>query len=169
MAGYIPINGPIEASKTYVDNQLAARDVTFSLPEVTAITADIEATGTMSFPIWARVENMETTITKVGQDVNFGLLIEPKMKTIEHRWAQSQIDSSGNVKTIGCKAFLRCIPTTVPGIEAVLGEATENEIVYTVTRYNLFVDGKELLLIDKLSGTIKFNGKDYSSGAKNLL
>lgn len=169
MANFVPYNGPIEADTTYVDNEFVGRDMSVALPEVNAITADIEAMGTMTLPLWSRLENMESTITKIGQDVNYGKLIEPKMKTIEHRWVQSQIDADGNVKSIGCKAFLRCIPIGIPAIELTTGESSEGEITYTVTRYNLIVDGKEIFLVDRLNGTVKINGTDYSSGAKNLL
>lgn len=169
MAGFIPINGPIEANTTYVDNDLVGRNMTFSNPEINAITADIEAMGTMTLPLWSRLENMEATINKIGQDANYGKLVEPKMKTIEHRWIQSQIDANGNVKSIGCKAFWRCIPVSIPAIEVATGENVEGDITYTVTRYNLIVDGKEVLLVDRLTGAVKINGKDYSSGAKNLL
>lgn len=167
--GFVTINGPIEANTTYVNNKLVAKDVEFTLPEVAAIIADIEAMGTMSFPLWSRLDNMESTITKVGQDIHFSALVEPKMKNIEHRWAQSQIDANGNVKTIGCKAFLKGIPTTIPGIGITTGEPSENEITHTITRYQLLVDGKEVLLVDRLTGILRVNGKDYSSGVNNLL
>lgn len=167
--GFIPINGPIEANTTYVDNSLAGKNLTFSNPEISAITAEVEAMGTMTLPLWSRLENMEANITKIGQDANYGKLIEPKMKTIEHRWIQSQIDANGNVKSIGCKVFWRCIPINVPAIEVTTGESVEGQITYTVTRYNLIVDGKEIVLVDRLTGTVKINGKDYSSGAKNML
>ena len=141
----------------------------FSLPEIAAITADVEAMGTMTFPLWSRLENMEYTITKIGVDMGLASLIEPKQNTLEHRWIQSQIDANGNTKSIGCKAFLRGIPITVPAIEVVTGESTELEVTYTVTRYQLFFDGKEILLVDRLTGDLRINGKDYSSGTKNLL
>ena len=52
-------NGPILANTLYVDNVLSAEDVEFTLPAIEATTADVEAMGTMSFPIWARLEDME--------------------------------------------------------------------------------------------------------------
>ena len=64
-------NGPILANTLYVDNVLSAEDVEFTLPAIEATTADVEAMGTMSFPIWARLEDMEASITKVGLDKGF--------------------------------------------------------------------------------------------------
>lgn len=166
---FIETSGPIEANTTYCDNKLVAKDVEFSLPEISAVTADIEAMGTMSLPLWSRLEDLEYTITKIGVDMGLAALIEPKQKTLEHRWAQTQIAPDGNTKTVGCKAFLRGIPTTIPAIEVTNGEALELEVTYTVTRYQLFFDGKEILLVDRLTGDLRINGKDYSSGVKNLL
>lgn len=170
MAGlFVKTTGPIEADSTYCDNKLVARDVEMSLPEISAMTATIQAMGEMDFPIWSRIENMEHTITKIGVDLGFSALIEPKQKNIEHRWAQTEIDANGNTKQVGCKAFLKCIPVTIPAVEPSVGESTELEITYAVTRYQLFYDGTEILLADRLTGDLRINGTDYSSGVKNLL
>ena len=166
---FVETSGPIAANTTYCENKLVAKDVEFSLPEITAMTADIEAMGTMSLPIWSRIEDLEYSITKIGVDMGLAALIEPKQKTLEHRWVQSQITADGNTKTVGCKAFLRGIPKTLPSVAVKNGESLELEVPFTVTRYQLFFDGKEVLLIDKLTGDLRVNGKDYSSGIRSLL
>ena len=57
----------------------------------------------------------------------------------------------------------------MPEIGVVPGEATSSEVTIKVTRYQLFVDGKEVHLVDRLAGILKINGHNYSSGVKNLL
>ena len=169
MSKFVPIQGPIAADTAYVDNKLVARDVAATLPEVTPVMVDVQAMGTMSLPMWQIIENMELAITKIGVDLGLCSMIEPKMKPIELRWAQNVTDENGITKNVGCKAFFRGIPTKIPGVGVTVGEQSENEVTFTVTRYNLFVDGKEMYLIDRLAGIVKINGKDYAGELSNML
>ena len=166
---FVPINGPVVADTVYCDNKLVARDVSATLPEVTATTADVQAMGTLSLPIWQLIENMETAITKIGVDLGFASLIKPDMKAIELRWVQTVTDANGNTKNVGCKAFIKGVPNKIPGVSLEIGSAIEGEVTLTTTRYNLFVDGKEICLIDKLSGICRINGKDYAGDIGSLL
>ena len=169
MAGFVPINGPVVADTVYCNNKLVARDVSATLPEVTATTADIQAMGTLSLPVWQLLEHMETAITKIGIDMGFASMIKPDMKTIELRWVQTVTDANGTTKNVGCKAFIKGIPNKIPGVGLEIGSATEGEVTLATTRYNLFVGGKEVCLIDKLAGICRINGKDYAGGIKSLL
>lgn len=161
--------GPVVADKVLIDNKLVARDVAITLPEVTPVTADVAAMGTMSIPIWALLENMEAAITKIGVDSGLRDAIKPDMKPLEFRWAQTVTDANGNTKNVGCKAFLKGIPTKIPGISLAVGEATENEVTFSVTRYGLFVNGEEMFLIDRLAGICRIGGKDYAGDINSLL
>ena len=166
---FVPINGPVVADTVYCENKLVARDVSATLPEVAAMTADVQAMGTLTLPIWQLVEHMETAITKIGIDLGFASLIKPDMKTIELRWAHTVTDASGNTKNVGCKAFIKGIPNKIPGVGLEVGSAIEGEITLATTRYNLFVDGKEICLIDKLAGICRINGKDYAGDISSML
>lgn len=166
---FVPINGPVVADTVYCDNKLVARDVAATLPEVTATTADVQAMGTLSLPVWQLVEHMETAITKIGVDLGFASLIQPDMKAIELRWVQTVTDANGNTKNVGCKAFIKGIPNKIPGVGLEIGATIEGEITLATTRYNLFVDGKEICLIDKLNGICRINGKDYAGDIGSML
>lgn len=166
---FVPINGPVVADTVYVEKKLVARDVSVTLPEVTATTADVQAMGTLSIPIWSLIENMETAITKIGVDKGFASLIKPDMKAIELRWVQTVTDANGKTKDIGCKAFIKGIPNKIPGIGLEVGSASEGEVTLTTTRYKLVADGKEICLIDKLANICRINGKDYAKGINSLL
>ena len=166
---FVPINGPVVADTTYCENKLVARDVSITLPEVAATTADVQAMGTLSLPIWQLIEHMESAVTKIGVDLGFAALIKPDMKTIEHRWVQTVTDANGNTKNVGCKAFIKGIPNKIPGVGLEVGATIEGEITFATTRYNLFVDGKEICLIDKLAGICRINGKDYAGEIGSML
>ena len=160
---FVPINGPVVADTVYSENTLVARDVAVTLPEVNPVTADVQAMGTLSLPIWQIIENMETAVTKIGVDRGFRSLIKPNMKPLEFRWAQTVTDANGNTRNVGCKAFINGIPNKIPGIGLEVGAASEGEVTFTTTRYNLFVDGEEMFLIDRLAGIVRIGGVDYAN------
>ncbi len=166
---FVPINGPVVADTVYCENKLVARDVAATLPEVTPMTADLQAMGTLSLPIWQLLEHMETSLTKIGVDLGLAALIKPDMKSIEFRWVQTVTDASGNTKNVGCKAFVKGIPNKIPGVGLEIGSPIEGEVTIATTRYGLFVDGVEICLIDKLSGICRIYGKDYAGDIGSML
>lgn len=166
---FVNICGPVVANTTYVDNKLVARDVACTLPEVTPTTVDVQAMGTMSLPIWQLLENIEYSITKIGVDMGLRAMIKPEPLELEHRFVHTVTDATGATKNVGCKAFLKGIPNKIPEIGVEIGSASENECTYTLTRYQLIVDGVEMLLIDRLAGKLRIAGKDYASDLNNLL
>ena len=162
MSKFVNICGPVVGTTVYSNNVLVARDTAITLPEVTPVTADLAAMGTFSIPIWQLLENMETTITKIGVDMGLRELIKPDMKPLEFRWVQTVTDANGVTKNVGCKAFIKGIPSKIPGIGVTVGEASENECAIATTRYNLFVDGQEMFLVDRLAGVVRIGGKNYA-------
>lgn len=169
MAAFVPISGPIVANTAYVDNALVARDVAATLPEVTPQTIDVQAMGTWSLPIWQLLEDMQFSITKIGVDLGLRSMLKPKPLALELRFVQTVTDANGNTKSVGAKAFLKGIPASIPGIGVEIGSASENECTYSITRYQLVVDGVETLLIDRLAGILRIAGTDYAKGIASLL
>lgn len=162
MSKFVNICGPVIGATVYSDGKLVARDTAFTLPEITPVTADLQAMGTLSLPIWQLIENMETAITKIGADMGLSAIIKPDMKPLEFRWAQTITDANGITKNVGCKAFIKGIPNKIPGIGVTVGETSENECTIATTRYNLFVDGQEMFLVDRLAGIVRIAGKNYA-------
>ena len=162
MSKFVNICGPVIGVTVYSEGVLVARDTAITLPEITPVTADLAAMGTFSLPIWQLLEHMETAITKIGTDLGLRNIIKPDMKPLEFRWAQTVTDANGNTKNVGCKAFIKGIPNKIPGIGLTVGEASENECTIATTRYNLFVDGQEMFLVDRLAGVVRIADKNYA-------
>lgn len=162
MSKFVNICGPIVGTTVYSNGKLVARDTAITLPEITPVTADLSAMGTFSLPIWQLIENMEAAITKIGIDLGLRELITPGMKPLEFRWVQTVTDANGTTKNVGCKAFIKGVPNKIPGIAVAVGEASENECTIATTRYNLFVDGQEMFLVDRLAGIVRIAGKNYA-------
>lgn len=166
---FVDIYGAIAANTCYVNNVLAAKDIEATLPEVAFVMAEIEAMGTMSLPIRQRIDNMELAITKIGVDKGFRSMIKAETMSLELRFVQNVTDANGNNKEVGCKAFFKCIPTKIPGIGMTVGEGSSNEMTFMVTRYQLFVNGEEMFLIDRLAGIVRIDGVDYTKTTNSLL
>lgn len=167
----IDIRGPINADTTYIDGQLVARNTTITLPEVSHVTATVQAAlGEHELPLYGLVEAMESTIKKIGADEGLAKMLMMEPRTFEHRWVQQVTKTDGSSSVEGCKAFIRGIPKiAVPSIEINPGDSVEVDVPLSVTRYQLFVGGEEICLIDKLSGICRINGKDYAESVNNLL
>ena len=167
----IDIRGPINADTSYVEGQLVARNTTITLPEVTHATATVNAAlGEHELPLYGLVESMESTIKKIGADEGLAKLLMMEQRTFEHRWVQQVTKTDGTSLVEGCKAFIRGVPKiAVPSIEVNPGDSVELDIPLSVTRYQLFVGGKEICLIDKLAGICRINGVDYAENVNSLL
>ena len=166
---FIDIYGAITANTLYDDGVLVAKDAEITLPEVTPVLAEIEANGTMSVPMWNRLENMEMAITKIGVDKGFSRMSRAETRMLEARFVQNVTDANGVTKPKGGKAFMKCIPSKIPAVGLAVGEGSANEMTYTVTRYQLFIDGEEVCLIDRLAGITRINGVDYAKATNSLL
>lgn len=170
MAGkYLDVCGPILGATVYSDNVLVARDCEFELPEIAPATADIQASGTLSLPIVQLIDNMEATIKKIGADQGLRKMTQFRSVSLEVRFVQQVIKTSGVTEDVGCKAFLRGIPSKIPGISGKVGEAIEAEAVYNLLKYQLYVDGVEQWCIDRMAGIIRIAGVDYAEKMNSLL
>ena len=153
MGKWVDIKGPVVADTVYSDNVLVAKDTSFTLPGIEFLTADVQAMGTMTVPLIGLLENMELSVTKIGVDNGLSRL--------------NRLD--GSQSTEGCKAFVRTLPSNIPEIGVEVGNATEIETTYNVTRLQIYANGVEVLCVDRLNQILRVNGKDYYQSIDNLL
>lgn len=169
MVKWLNLAGPVVGNSVYVDKNLVARDVEFTLPEIASNTAEYNIGGTLELPVTGQSDNMECSITKIGFDKGLGKLLKQERLTIEIKFVQDETNEQGIVRQVGCTAYLTLIPKSVPGLEVAMGERSENEIEYTALKYRLVVDGTEVLNIDKLARKFVVDGKDYAQSINSLL
>ena len=90
------------------------------------------------------------------------------------KWVQDQVKSSGDVKPIGCKAELSCLPKSyMPTADIEVGSASEFDCTYEVFIYKLTVNGTVVFEVNRMTGVLKaWNGSklvDYSASFSSLL
>ena len=115
---WIDIRGPIVADTVYVDGKLVAKDVAFTLPEVSPKTSTFAAMGDVEMPVPGNINAMEATITKIGVDKGLGSMVKLQSKILEIRFVHDVKKGDGTTKVEGCKAFMRCTPRGSPGSAA---------------------------------------------------
>lgn len=160
MLGFNTYAGPVEETKTFVDGQSCGYSIEATLPEIVYQTAEFEATGTTNFPIYARVQNMEATFKKKGDDKGLKLLVKPthKPKLVEYRWVQAVVQQDGTTENVLCRAVMKCIPNGAPSRNVKVGEIYDNEIKMTVLSYKVYVDNERTNYVDKLGHTVEVSG-----------
>ena len=154
------ITGAIVADTVYADGELVGRDVSFTLPGLTFLTADVQAMGTMSVPLIGLLEHMELSITKIGIDTGLGKMNKLEKQNLEIRFAQNIVKTDGTMNTAGCKAFVRTLPAGIPELGGEIGGTIEAENTYGVSRMQIYADGEEIVCVDRLSQILRVNGKD---------
>lgn len=175
MASFIDKTSVVEAATIYQSSTLIGNDYTVSLPDVVPVTADVGGLmGTMNIPLLNTLESMELTITKVGVDENAARMCTPGKKDFLIKWVQDQVKSSGDVKPIGCKAEISCLPKSyMPTADIEVGSASEFDCTYEVFIFKLTVNGNCVFYVNRMTGVIKaWNGKklvDYSNSFSKLL
>ena len=159
----------ILADKVYCDNVLVAEDVAVNLPAVNFLTSEVKAMGSMDVVLVGLLEAMEASITKVGQDEGLARALTPEKHNYEFRYVQNVTKGDATSKPIGCKAFLTAVPKGIPKTALEVGSNIESEISLAVSRYQLYVDGEELLCVDRLSQICRVRGVDYYSRIASML
>lgn len=163
------ISGAIEHSRIFMDNEKVGDDITFSLPELPFMTADYRSGGTINLPLLYRLESMECTISKNGIDPAAAKLMGAGTHHFDFRWAQTVLDDESNLKAIGCKAFIHGVSKKAPSFSVDPGSVSSGEYIYEVLDYQLFIDGKEAIFIDKRNGIIRLGGVDQTKEIRSLL
>lgn len=169
MGKWTDIKSGVVADTVYSDNVLVAKDVSFTLPGLEFMTADVQAMGNMTVPLIGLLEHMELAITKIGLDKGLSRMNRLQKQNMEFRWVQSVVKSDGSLATEGCKAFVRTMPATFPETGVEVGSASEHENTYGVTRMQVYVNGEEVLCVDRLNQILRIDGKDYMKQINNLL
>lgn len=166
---HINIVGGVVADTVYCNGELVGKDINVTLPTITHKTSEISAMGSVDMPLIGLIEAMETSVTQKGISKQLAKLSKLGKNELEVRFVQNVIDADGVAKAEGCKAFMRVISKVLPGVDLELGTASDAQVTYSVTRYQLIVGGEEVCLVDQLNTQLRINGVDYTKEIKSLL
>lgn len=156
-----------------LDNGRVTEDITsVSLPDIEHPTVDIDAAGmagAVSMPNQVKINNMELSIAH-NNGVNCPRLADPGKHTIEFRIARQRYNvPKGEIEHESVKYRFTGVHKSSSDGTVESGNPIGSTEKFTVLRYEKIVDGTTVTLVDKMTGTIKINGKDLSSEVQNLL
>lgn len=135
------------------------------LPSIEKTTDSIKGAGIMGeidFPSYGQIGNMSLTINNRADNPKYAVLSRPGAIKIEIVWLNDVFDA--NSIKIGIqqnKVFITCLNKKYDPGKIEVGAAMEGSSEYEVIQYRKVVDGKEVLLVDKLNFKYVINGKDY--------
>lgn len=158
------------ANRIGEEQQLVGKDAQVTLPAVRNMTTDASLMGTFTVPILAQIENMDFTVHHIGVVKRITSLLGQESIELEARWVQQIMSENAAQGTMAGKAFITGFPqTVVPEINVQPGQPVDLEIVYTVSKYKLVIDGEVLCNIDRIAGILQIGDKNYYNDLSAML
>ena len=143
------------------------------LPSIEKLTDTIKGAGILGeidFPSFGQIGAMSFTINNRSDGKMYAILSRPGAIKFELVWIVDVLDSATNstVQQVN-KAFITAFNKTYDPGKIEIGAGSEGSSEYEVVYYRRIVDGREILLIDKLNYKYVINGVDYLQSVRNAL
>lgn len=156
-----------------LDNNKVCEDVTsFTLPTISHPTNTISASGMamdVDIPNTTHLEAMEFGVSH-NNGVNCNLLAEPGKHTLEGRAVRQRYNvAKGEIEHESVKWRVTGVHKSTEKGSIETGNPYGSTDKYSVLRFEEIINGITTILIDAMSGIIRFNGKSYTDPVENLL
>ena len=156
-----------------LDNNKVCEDVTsFTLPTISHPTSTISASGMamdVDIPNTTHLEAMEFGVSH-NNGVNCNLLAAPGKHTLEGRAVRQRYNvANGEIEHESVKWRVTGVHKSTEKGSIETGNPYGSTDKYSVLRFEEIINGTTTVLIDAMSGIIKFNGKSYTDPVENLL
>lgn len=163
-------NVAVLANTHYIDKKQVGENVSVTLPSIEWLTQQIKGTGNIDIPLVGLTDALDCNVTTDGtSSTETGKYIKPGVRSHEFRWVKSVVKPNGVAEEIGCKAFLKMMSKNIPEIASEVQEAQESSFDYSVLRYSYYENGKQIFLLDKLTGDCIIDGVNYGNRLKKFL
>lgn len=159
--------------RVYNDNNDLLGIATVDLPEIEAMTDTVSGAGIageVESPVIGHFASMTTTFTWRTVEKSAMELSKQVAHAVEVRGAQQVYDSAnGTYSIVPVRASMRIVPKTISLGTFEPGATTDTEQEFEVLYLKLFVDGKEVVEIDKYNYVAKFGETDALAGVRSAL
>lgn len=160
------------AQKCLDDSVVVNGYVSIDLPEFAATTTEVSGAGvmgTLDLPSTAQIESAEITINFRGMGEGRARLMRPGRHNIEIRGVQDVYTQEAGVKPQGVKVFVTCTYKSGGGGSLENASVVEGSATYEIERYEVYVDGNETFVLDKLNYIYRILGVDYAQDIRGFL
>lgn len=154
------------------NHKLIARDCKIELPDLTPVTAEIQAAGKMKVPDPVQYEDITVKITIPGHSDDIEELTPAVNEelSLEARWSNKYVDTkTRRKKQAAHKVFMRGDITKYPGDKLEVATVTENEYEMSLSFFCRMKDSKTVDLIDRYNLEVIVNGKNLYAPINALL
>lgn len=154
------------------NHKLIARDCKIELPDLSPVTAEIQAAGKMKVPDPIQFEDITVKITIPGHsdDVKELTPAVNEELQLEARWVNKYIDTkTRKKKEASHKVFMYGDITKYPGDKLEVGTVTENEYEMSLSFYCRMKNSKTVDLIDRYNLEVIENGVNLYAPINALL
>ncbi|MCP4021570.1 MAG: phage major tail tube protein [Desulfobacteraceae bacterium] len=153
------------------DDQIGVADV--QLPELTAMTDTVKGAGIageVETPIIGHFSSLAMTINWRVTTKNSLKLAIPKAHDLELRGSVQEYDAStGEYRVWGQKVVVKAIPKKAALGKLDVGTGQDTTSEFEVNYIKVFIDGDEVLELDKYNYIFKVEGTDYLDETRTAL
>ena len=150
--------------RVYNDSNDLLGIATVDLPEIEAMSDTVSGAGIageVESPVLGHFGSMTTTFTWRTLEEAAMELSRPGAHNVEVRGSQQVYDSAnGLYSTVPMRASMVVVPKTISLGTLEPGATTETEQEFEVLYLKLYVNGRDVLEIDKYNSVARFNGVD---------
>lgn len=150
----------IKKGNSYVELQNV---VSFSIPEISPESNELNGAGMIGpveIPNPCNIGSMESSVVVSDDSGDAALLNDLYNVEVILNWAVDKVGTDGGKDYIAHRAVIKGKAMVIPGGEIKKAESTENEHKLSTWYYKHEIDGKTVVLIDKLSPQLIINDKD---------
>lgn len=152
----------VVGSSFYTDDSQIALDVGFHLPDVNYVTVDNQVAGPTTMPVQGLIDDMELTVDFTTLAKDAVVAFSPGTHDYEIRWKeyyykQEDIESGYALHRVTMRGMAK---KAMPGSDIAQGERATYQLSATVLAMYHYVDGEEILAIDKPGKIFRVNGVD---------
>ena len=152
--------GQVKKGNSYVD---IPNMTEFSIPDVGFGSTEMNGAGMIgpvNVPDKCNIESMEVSIKTTSDHGDAKLLSDPDGVEVILNWAIDKIGTDGSSEYIAYRAVIKGWATVVPGGERKKGEVAECEHKISPWYYQLDINGRTAVLVDKFAPKLVINGED---------
>lgn len=157
----------------YLEGNISTGTADVKLPSIEALTDSVGGAGIageLDTPVLGHFKSMVTSIKWRTITKNTFKLFKQAAHQVDFRGSQQVYDSgAGKYKTVPVRVSMKLMPKKVDLGAFQMAKATDTENEFEVMYIKTFVDGDEVLEIDKLNFICKIDGEDILASVRDDL
>lgn len=159
------INYSLRAEDATGKLQLIDNSADLQLPSIEKMTDTIKGAGIMGeidMPVPGQIGSMTTAINYRADNGQYSMLSRPGAIKVEVAWVTDVLDSSSiKIGFQSNKMYMTVVNKKIELGKIEVNGSLDGSCEFEVLYLKKIIDGKEVLLIDKLNFIYAVNGKDY--------